>query len=73
MESTATNRSDPTPTVAAEEYYNNATSYKTKLDPQHVNVPNDDDTVIGQFVKFITSLTGGCFSQQALIILFRLL
>jgi len=73
MASVCSTRSNPGPTLASDEYYNNATTYNDKLNPRHVDVAEDDESIMGQLVKFITSLIGGCFSPQFLIVVFRLL
>lgn len=73
MASVCSTRSNPGPTLASDEYYNNATTYNPKLDARHVDVAEDDETIMGQLVKFITRLVGNCFSPQLLIVVFRLL
>jgi len=73
MASVCSSRSHPGPTLASDEYYNNTTTYNPKLDARHVDVPDNDESIMGQLVKFITSLIGGCFSPQHLIVVFRVL
>lgn len=61
------------PTRASDAFYHSGTTYNDKLDPQHVDVPIHDESVMGQLVRSVTSLVGGCFSPKSLIVLFRLL
>jgi len=66
-------KSDPGPILASDSYYNSNTTYNDKLDIQHVDVPPNDESVMGQLVRGVTSLIGGLFSPKRLIVVFRLL
>jgi len=71
--SVASNKSNPGPILASDSYYNSNTLYNEKLDPNHVDVPENDVSIMGQLVRSVASLVGGCFSPQRLIVVFRLL
>lgn len=66
-------KSNPGPILASDSYYNTNTVYKEKLDIEHVDVPPNDESVMGQLVRGVTSLVGGLFSPKRLIVVFRLL
>jgi len=66
-------RTNPGPIVASDSYYNSNTTYNDRLDVQHIDVPVGDESVMGQLVRGIASLVGGCFSPKQLIVIFRLL
>lgn len=66
-------KSDPGPILASDSYYNSNTTYNDKLDILHVDVPANDESVMGQLVRGVTSLIGGLFSPKRLIVVFRLL
>jgi len=65
--------SNPGPILASDSYYNSNTAYKEKLDIDHVDVPANDESVMGQLVRGVTGLVGGLFSPKRLIVVFRLL
>lgn len=67
------NKNNPGPILASDSYYNSNTLYNEKLDPTHVDVPENDESIMGQLVRFVAALVGGCFSPQRLIVIFRLL
>ena len=66
-------KSNHGPILASDSYYNTNTVYKEKLDIEHVDVPPNDESVMGQLVRGVTSLVGGLFSPKCLIVVFRLL
>jgi len=61
------------PIVASDSYYNSNTNYNEKLDPQHLDIDVNDESVGARLVRGIASLVGGLFSPKRLIIVFRLL
>jgi len=71
--SVLSSKSNPGPILASDSYYNSNTLYNDKLDPNHVDVPENDESIMGQLVRFVAAMVGGCFSPQRLIVVFRLL
>jgi len=69
----ATKTDRESPIVASDSYYNSNSNYNEKLDPQHLDINPNDESVGAQLIRGIASLVGGLFSPKRLIVVFRLL
>jgi len=61
------------PIVASDSYYNSNSNYNEKLDPQHLDIAPNDESMCASLIRGVASIVGGLFSPKRLIVVFRLL